>query len=276
MSLDQTTSDIDSANHLSIVTRHNLKSKVKRLFETKPFPKKISSKVLDQIVQKDSSRLAYLTAILSVMKVSPSFRALVGDSQRMTISREVVILKDKEEERKTIGETRKSDIAWEDLLKCEFPAGSEALLLHKLYTELPTMRADYTPVEIVKSKAQVVDDDMNYIVLGKKPVFILRSYKTAKTYGEQTFPIPQSVVDLLPRDQKYLFESAPGVPILANTLSKKITRAYERYCKIPMNINALRRSYSEHTSSLGPEERLDAAIAQGHSLSQHRQYAARG
>jgi len=275
MSLETVLADIDSANHLSLVTRQMRKSQIRVLFRTKPFPKKIVTKVLPQLSVKDSTMLNYLGAILGVMRVSPAFRNIVGEHQRKTLLQEFVILKEKETQRVQAAGARETDIKWEDLLACEekFPEGSEALLIHKLYTHLPTVRSDFTPVKIVDTLAETADTNMNYFVMDDPdtpPVFILNVYKTSNRYGQQIFPLPQSILDMVPKNQTFLFEAAPGFPIFANTLSKKVTRAYKRYCGIHVNINIIRRSYAEHT-------RGDAvsAINQGHSLGTHAKYAAR-
>ena len=270
-------SDIDSATHLSHFTRVTLLSRVKRLYETQPFPKKIVSVVLSQISDRDSTKLAYIQAILSVMKLSPAFRTLVGESQRTTLVKEAMVLKHKEGERRSNGELRESDIAWEQLLACEesFPSRGEDLLLHRLYTHLPTLRSDYTPVKIVKTRQEADDPGMNYFVMDESPFFILQEYKTAGRYGRQEYPLPKSIVDLVPTHQEYLFESSPGKPVLPNTLSKKVTRAYQKHCGLSLNINALRRAYALHTKQTDGTD-VDAAIAQGHSLTTHHQYASRG
>lgn len=273
MSVDQVRADIESATHLSASTRVTLQSRTKRLFETAPFPKKVVAKVLPQISERESTQLAYLQAILSIMKLSPTFRTLVGDSQRRSVLREAEVLKDKELQRRESGETRSSDLTWDEVLDCEshFPLGSEALLLHRLYTHLPTVRSDFTPLKIVQTRDQVTDSNMNYFVVDDDPVFVLQEYKTSGRYGRQEFPLPDSILELLPDDRDYLFEASPGVPILANTLSKKIVRAYERYCGKHVTINVLRRAYASSTKGS-----VDDAIAQGHSVNTHKQYAARG
>jgi len=275
--------DIASASHLSAVTRYNLRQSVKRLFSVRPFPKKIVLKVVPQISEKESTQMTLYGRILSVMKLSPTFRSLVTEAQRKSILREFEILKDQESKRRAEGATRPNDILWEDLLACEkkFPPKSEAMLIHRLYTDLPAVRNDFTPVRIVQSMADTKDTQLNYFVIDpdNENMFILNVYKTNKRYGQQVFFLPDSIVSLVPTHQEYLFQTAMGGPVQPNTLSKKVARAYKRFCGLEININAIRRSYAFHTLKTrwsGDTPPVDEAIAQGHSLATHRTYAARG
>jgi len=278
MSPDDIYSDIDSASHLSEVTRKSMKTSLRRLFETRPFPSGIVKRVVPSISSNDSTKMTYYARILSAMKLSPSFRALITEEQRREIKRQFEVLKDREFQRRQKGETRPTDIAWQDLLACEknFPPRSEAMLIHRLYTMLPAMRSDYTPVRIVLSMDDTTDTSENYIVLGERPVFMLNVYKTQGKYGQQVFPLPPEIVSLVPTNRDYLFEGSPGRPAKPNTLSKKVQRAYETFCGIHLNINAIRRSFAAHTMTLSEEDMYDQAIGSGHSLTTHRMYAARG
>jgi hypothetical protein len=280
MSVDTIYADIDSSTHLAQMTRDTHKHRLKRLFETPPFPKKILTKVIPQLTEKDTTRLNLMQTILSVMKLSPTFRQLISEPQRKNIFRESEVLKAQQLEKRNSGETRDDDISWEDLLACEssFPPKSEAMLIHRLYTHLPTVRADFTPLKIVKTKKEAaLDTSINYFVLDKKkPIFILNEYKTAARFGQQIFPLPQSIVDLVPSNQDYLFEgSTPGQPVLPNTLVQKVIRSYSKYCNRKVTINTLRRAYALHTKAENGAD-VDAAISQGHSVTTHGQYAARG
>lgn len=274
---DQVKEDIRSASNLADATKKTLESRVNRLYSTDPFPKQILKKVIPSITGKQSSQLVYMQSVMSLSRISESFKKAVGAKQLRDILKESELLKEKENERREKGEKREDDIDWDDVKKCKdkFPVGSEARLIYLLYTTLPPVRADYTPMEIVDNAKDANDDQMNYYVRAKKPYILLNVYKTASKYGQQRLDVSKELADAIPRDQKYMFEF-DGEPMQPNTLSKKVVRAFKRYCDIHVTINTLRRSYAKMTMGLSKEEQIDAAIAQGHSLSVHKEYSRRG
>lgn len=274
---DQVKDDIRAAGNLADATKKTLESRVNRLFSTDPFPKQILKKVIPSITGNQSSQLAYMQSVMSLSRISESFKKAVGAKQLRDILKESELIKEKENERREKGEKRDDDIDWDDVKKCKdkFPIGSEARLIYLLYTTLPPVRADYTPMEIVNSAKDANDDKMNYYVRANKPYILLNVYKTASKYGQQRLDVSKELADAIPRDQKYMFEF-DGEPMQPNTLSKKVVRAFKRYCDIHVTINTLRRSYAKMTMGLSKEEQIEAAIAQGHSLSVHKEYSRRG
>lgn len=273
----QVKDDVRSADHLADATKKTLESRVNRLFSTEPFPKQILKKVIPSITANQSSQLAYMQSVMSLSRISDSFKKAVGAKQLRDILKESELLKEKENERREKGEKRDDDIDWDDVKKCKdkFPVGSEARLIYLLYTTLPPVRADYTPMEIVDNAKDAKDENMNYYVRAKKPYILLNVYKTAGKYGQQRLDVSKELADAIPRDQTYMFEFN-GEPMAANTLSKKVVRAFKKYCDMHVSINTLRRSYAKMTMGLSKEEQIDAALAQGHSLSVHKEYSRRG
>ena len=273
----QVKTDIREAANLADATKRTLDSRVNRLYSSEPFPKSILSKVIPSITGKDSSKLAYMQSIMSLSRISESFKKEVGAKQLRDILKASELLKEREGERRSTGEKREDDIDWDDLKKCKdkFPLGTEARLIYLLYTTLPPVRADYTPMQIVDDAKDANDEKMNYYVRGKKPYILLNAYKTAAKYGQQRLDVSKELADAIPRDQTYLFEFQ-NEPMSPNTLSKKVVRAFKKYCDIHVTINTLRRSYAKMTMGLSKDEQIDAAIAQGHSLSVHKEYSRRG
>ena len=273
----QVKTDIREADNLADATKRTLVSRVNRLYSSEPFPKSILSKVIPSITAKDSSKLAYMQSIMSLSRISESFKKEVGAKQLRDILKASELLKEKEGERRSNGEKREDDIDWDDVKKCKdkFPLGTEARLIYLLYTTLPPVRADYTPMEIVDDAKDANDEKMNYYVRGKKPYILLNAYKTSAKYGQQRLDVSKELADAIPRDQKYLFEFQ-NEPMSPNTLSKKVVRAFKKYCDIHVTINTLRRSYAKMTMGLSKDEQIDAALAQGHSLSVHKEYSRRG
>lgn len=274
--MDDVKSDIEKSG-LAATSKKTLYSRVNRLYETKPFPKSLVKKVVPGITANESSQLSYYQSILSISRISGTFKDAIGQKQVREVLKEAEKLKESEGERRSKGEQRENDISWEDLKKCKesFPKGTEARLIYLLYTELPPLRADFTPMEIISSKEQATEDDMNYYVKGKKPYMLIRAYKTASKYGEQRLDVTKELADAIPKNQQYLFEF-DGKPMEANTLSKKVIRAFKKYCDAHITINTLRRSYAKHTMSLSKDEQIEAALEMGHSLSVHQEYSRRG
>jgi hypothetical protein len=273
----QVKTDIREAANLADATKRTLDSRVNRLYSSEPFPKSILSKVIPSITAKDSSKLAYMQSIMSLSRISESFKKEVGAKQLRDILKASELLKEKEGERRSTGEKRDDDIDWDDVKKCKdkFPLGTEARLIYLLYTTLPPVRADYTPMQIVDDAKDANDQKMNYYVRGKTPYILLNAYKTSSKYGQQRLDVSKELADAIPRDQTYLFEFQ-NEPMSPNTLSKKVVRAFKKYCDIHVTINTLRRSYAKMTMGLSKDEQIDAALAQGHSLSVHKEYSRRG
>ena len=265
------------ATELADATKKTLVSRLARLMATDPFPKSIVKKVIPSITANQSSQLAYLQSVMSLSRISSDFKTMVTQKQLRDILKESEKLKEKETERREKGEKRENDIDWEDVKKCKnkFPVGSEERLIYLLYTELPPLRADFTPMQIVKSVDDALDENMNYYVREKKPFMLINSYKTASKYGQQRLDVTKELADAIPKNQTYLFEFN-GEAMAANTLSKKVVRAFEKYCDLHISINTLRRSYAKMTMGLTKDEQIDAALAQGHSLSVHKEYSRRG
>jgi len=275
--MDEIKKDIRDASNLADATKKTLESRVNRLFTTQPFPKSIIKKVIPSISANKSSQLAYLQSIMSLSRLSESFKKMVGQKQLRDVLKESEKLKEEENERREKGEKREDDIDWNDVQKCKdkFPVGTEARLIYLLYTTLPPVRADYTPMEIVDDPKDANDENMNYYVRTKKPYMLLNVYKTAAKYGQQRLDVGKELADAIPRDQKFMFEF-DGEPMQPNTLSKKVARVFKRYCDLHVTINTLRRSYAKMTMGLSKDEQIDAALAQGHSLSVHKEYSRRG
>lgn len=265
------------ATELADATKKTLVSRLVRLTNTDPFPKSIVKKVIPSITANESSQLAYLQSVMSLSRISSDFKSMVTQKQLRDVLKEAEKLKEKETERREKGVKRENDIDWDDVKKCKdkFPVGSEERLIYLLYTELPPLRADFTPMEIIKSVDDATDENMNYYVREKKPFMLINSYKTASKYGQQRLDVTKELADAIPKNQKFLFEFN-GDPLAPNTLSKKVVRAFKKYCDLHVSINTLRRSYAKMTMGLTKDEQIDAALAQGHSLSVHKEYSRRG
>lgn len=152
------------------------------------------------------------------------------------------------------GPTEKQEnryIAWGKI--CEFRdmykedmTPTERILM-ALYTYIPPVRLDFTPMKVVKRKPAKLEDGINYYVSGcAKPYFLLHSYKTHKVYGDKEIPIPdilKTELDLFVKeDQVWLLgKDKPWEP---ETLSNAIKRIFKKYHGMESGVNTLRHSYA--------------------------------
>lgn len=67
-------------------------------------------------------------------------------------------------------------------------------MLLSLFTQFdPRRNQDYQLMKVVKNAKQATDKESNYLTLAEPRQFIFNKYKTAKTHGTQTFPVPKSL-----------------------------------------------------------------------------------
>ena len=117
------------------------------------------------------------------------------------------------------------------------------------YTYLPPRRCDYAGMKVVKTVAQTKDTNWNYCLLRKaKPVFIFNKYKTDKTYGQQTYPIPVALANLIGTWRKtntteWLFIKANGDPMDSHRLSQHLIDLLERTTGKKAGASLLRHAF---------------------------------
>ena len=166
--------------------------------------------------------------------------------------------------------------SWEHLLP---------LMVLGLYVETPPRRnQDYLKMDVVrttkKSKVSDLPTDKNYLVLGGRGVplsFVFNVYKTSKTYGQQTVPIPDSLKTVVKayikhhpeKTQKqfaFLVDSG-NVPLTADNA---ITRILNKIFGKNVGSSMLRHIYLSNKYDIS--EMKDDAEDMGHSLTQQKQY----
>jgi hypothetical protein len=118
------------------------------------------------------------------------------------------------------------------------------------------LRNDLPNFKIASDKKKELNKDYNYIILkGDNPnKIIMLNYKTAPTYGKQTFDITNELSDLLKEYIKlfkkqsgdYLFSTPDGNPILRNTFLKYITKSMDEVLGSPLNIDLIRSIIISH------------------------------
>lgn len=161
------------------------------------------------------------------------------------------------------------------------PNSREALIMH-LYSEFD-VRDDFGNVLLIEDASQATDPNQNYMVLVPHVIFILRAYKTARTYGEQTLTakstkIYEILMAQLKTPGKLLVAKNDDTPYATGTLSRLVTTMIDKAgisgYGDSRGVRLLRASKESealaHCSS--PKEWLDAAKAATHGAAVQMQY----
>ena len=277
------TNEIENCPALAHMTKKTLKCKLGVLSRTEHFPHDLVEKVVPLISVNGrlGTDIAYMTACLSMCHHSRTFKNLIGRAQIRQLQHRVTELKDVHT-KQMVG-LRDTDLDWKTIQSFDhlFPKGSEARLIYLLYTRISNdggvQRADYTPMKIVDTEEEAEQDEtINYLVKSP-PTFIFNVYKTANRYHQKTVSVPPEVMEEVPLHQTWLFEFNRH-PIVENTLSMKVIRAFRKYAGTKCCINTLRRSYARHTMSMENQseyQKREMAFNSDHNLSTHMRYAGR-
>ena len=160
--------------------------------------------------------------------------------------RRLQVLRNAKSKKQTLPEAKLAEMMeWPDVValdeKAKKDLSAEDYLIYSLYTKMPPLRADFVSLSIFPRFAKTRSG--NYIVSSKdekKWRLVLNNYKTSKTFGQQSLPLPSSIVALL-KDKK-----EPLLVMTENNLGKRVTAIFEKLCDKKMSINLLRHSYIKH------------------------------
>ena len=177
-------------------------------------------------------------------------------------------------------ETDLGEKAYNDLL---------GLVVLSLYTDIPPRRnQDYLLMKVVSIKEeQTLPTDSNYLIIDKKvpSKFIFNVYKTAKTYGSQSIPIPENLAKVLTlyfkhhptiksiRTNAKVFPPSPFlVSFTGSTITADnfITRTLNKIFDKSIGCSMLRHIYLSGKQDVN--EMINDANSMAHSLSQQREY----
>jgi hypothetical protein len=155
--------------------------------------------------------LSVVVASLSLVKDKATYKKIYSHYYN-----EMMMRSKEERDKDTSIKTEKQDKNWLswDVVKAHqqrltdemrnLPAGSKltpgqwdtclSFMLLSLYTEFdPRRNQDYQYMYVNKNEGkQSTSNEVNYLILDTKE-FIFRKYKTAKTHGEQRFPVPDAL-----------------------------------------------------------------------------------
>jgi hypothetical protein len=120
-------------------------------------------------------------------------------------------------------------------------------VIYSLYTLLPPLRADYSPMKIFEKKPK--EDKGNYMIMRKtKPVIVLNEYKTSSTFGRVEIAIPTELMETLKvwrtfNPSEWLLLKDDGQPMTSDGLSQRVIRIFEKHSGKSTGISMLRHAY---------------------------------
>ena len=158
-----------------------------------------------------------------------------------------------------------------------------------MYVLMEPLRQDYGNVSILEDVSEVdkLDSKQNYLILPKKGggteevTLVLRTYKTAKKYGEFKRLIPSPLVNIIrasmeEHPREYLFVDSRKNPFLKrNSFIKWSNRCLETAFEgRRVTVNTLRHSYisSLDFNTRTPGELMRTSKMMGHSMGMQQLY----
>lgn len=146
-------------------------------------------------------------------------------------------------------------IKWDDLLKWR-DANWDTLdeqerLLLGLYTMMPPVRLDWTPMKLVRTKPRKTEEGYNYLIVRPSSMDVLfTAYKTAHKYGPKQFKIParlqRTIRDYLAehKDNQFLLQDDAGLPWTEQRLGASVRRIFQHHHQMDTGVSMLRHSYA--------------------------------
>ena len=120
-------------------------------------------------------------------------------------------------------------------------------MLIALYTYIPPVRLDFTPMKIVSRKPRKLQDGMNYYVNSKSPYFLMHAFKTHATLGDRVIKVPAKlkaeIEQFLTPGQQYLLETE-GKPWTENCLGQAVRRMFKQHHNMNTGVSMLRHAYA--------------------------------
>ena len=143
-------------------------------------------------------------------------------------------------------------VSWDNIIKFRDQYYNEMTpvqrLLMALYTMVPPVRLDYTPMKIVSRKPIKLEDGMNYYVRSKSPYFLFHSYKTHVKHGDKITKVPKKLQEeinkAVPETQTYLLQDEEGKPWAEPRLSQNVTRIFKQFHDLNTGVAMLRHAYA--------------------------------
>jgi hypothetical protein len=253
-------SDNSKKLYLSNLRKLNNGSPIKNLNFLKDMPKCLGL-VADY---SDNSKRSYIISACSVLKQMPKMKTAYNKWFALLNNVNTELKKVESSGIKTQKQTE-NWMSWPEIVQVRDnlkPDSVEHLLL-SLYVDIPPRRAlDYTNMKMV-------DDGINNYCDMKNKKFIFRKYKTAKTMGEQSEPIPEDLYQII----KAHHDKIPSEYLLGKAYkSPDITKILNKIFKSKVSVNMLRHIYLSDKYGSQQKEMQSDALAMGHSSGMQKDY----
>lgn len=143
------------------------------------------------------------------------------------------------------------------------------LVIASLYTLLPPIRLDYSPMEVIKTRKEIKEGKNYLLNIGRnKKIFIIQEYKNVKSQGKKEIPISPKLNTLLNEFLKYNIEdyfllNNRGTVLSPNGLGKAITRIFKPTGK-NITINLLRHIFISNNVDMEALKKSQSLAEQMH------------
>lgn len=143
------------------------------------------------------------------------------------------------------------------------------LVIASLYTLLPPIRLDYSPMEVIKTRKQIKEGKNYLLNIGRnKKIFIIQEFKNVKSQGKKEIPISPKLNTLLNEFLKYNIEdyfllNNRGTVLSPNGLGKAITRIFKPTGK-QITINLLRHIFISNNVDMEALKKAENLAEQMH------------
>lgn len=147
-----------------------------------------------------------------------------------------------------------------------------------LYTYLPPVRLDYSPVRVVNDAMEAPEGNV-LVCTDREMHFIIREYKTVRKLGEQRIAVPKPLREILGRwfdinGSGWLLLTVNGTALTEVGLGQRIRYIFKTHTGRGSGVNILRHSFITHVrrgeKSLKKQQKLAAAM--GHSTAMNVLY----
>lgn len=150
-------------------------------------------------------------------------------------------------------------------------------VLIALYTYIPPVRLDFTPMKIVARKPRKLEDGINYYVNAQNPYFVMHAFKTHAALGDRMIKVPvklKAEIDkYIQPNQQYLLET-DGQPWKENYLGQMVSKMFKQFHNMKTGVSMLRHAYATkfHKGQLPLDEITKTASAMLHGPLQSMTY----
>jgi hypothetical protein len=276
-----TLSEITKKNYLnkaSLLTKLIGKPLEYIIAHPKPAIKKIKT-----VYSNIGSRKTFYTFILAVFRYNPELNLKHKNSydiwfKEFTESDEII--SDKYKNNEPSEKQELGYVKFEDIVKKrdELEVGSTNHLLLSFYTYIPPMRSDYGRIRLYDSATEITEQ--NYILMGKTPMLVLKTFKTAKhREKEYNHILPKEIVATLEKNlslfpREWLFVNNNGTPYIKNSYTQWSGRVLRQLFNKPLTVSLIRHAYINALdfNKLTIKEKEKIAENMGHTVATQDKY----